>query len=71
MGTSRYNVGAGMHCSSAAPCQNFTFAGIDIKPMNGGDAQFLCSNIANQKDMGLACTGTCPANWAQQLSGNH
>ncbi|TVY81138.1 Alpha-L-rhamnosidase rgxB [Lachnellula suecica] len=70
-GTSRYNVGAGMHCSSSAPCQNLTFANIDIKPMNGGTIEYLCSNIANQKSMGLTCTGTCPANWAQQLTGNH
>ncbi|OCL02119.1 glycoside hydrolase family 28 protein [Glonium stellatum] len=71
-GTSRYNVGAGMHCSSAAPCQNLTFSGIDITQKNGGSAvEYLCSNIANQKASGLACTGSCPANWPQQLSGNH
>lgn len=58
-------------CSSAAPCQNLTFSNIDIKPKNGGTIQYLCSNIANQKDMGLTCTGSCPANWAQQLTGNH
>ncbi len=70
-GTARYNVGAGMHCSSAAVCENFTFKNIDITPKNGGTIQYLCSNIANEKTMGLTCTGTCPANWAQQLSGNH
>lgn len=70
-GTSRYNVGAGMHCSSSAPCQNLTFSGIDIKQLNGGGTvKYLCSNIADQSTMGLTCTGSCPANWAQQLSGN-
>lgn len=71
-GTSRYNVGAGIHCSGGAPCQNLTFSGIDITQKNGGGAvQYLCSNIENQKTSGLACTGTCPAGWVQQLSGNH
>ncbi|KAJ3514052.1 hypothetical protein NLJ89_g2597 [Agrocybe chaxingu] len=35
-GTSRYNIGAGIHCSAAAPCQNLTFSGIDIRQKNGG-----------------------------------
>jgi len=69
-GTSRYNVAAGMHCSAAAPCKNFKFEGIDIKPKNGGTSKTLCSNIQNQATMGLTCTGTCPGNWPQQLSGN-
>ncbi|KAK0655007.1 glycoside hydrolase family 28 protein [Cercophora newfieldiana] len=69
-GTSRYNVAAGMHCSSAAPCKNFTFKNVDIKPRAGGTAKVLCANIRNQADMGLACTGTCPAGWPQQLKGN-
>ncbi|KAK1750998.1 pectin lyase fold/virulence factor [Echria macrotheca] len=69
-GTSRYNVAAGMHCSSAAPCKNFKFENIDIKPKAGGTAKVLCSNIQNQASMGLTCTGTCPANWPQQLKGN-
>jgi len=71
-GTSQYNVGAGIHCSAATPCQNLTFSGIDITQYSGGGAdQFLCSNIANQATSGLGCTGACPANWAQQLSGNN
>ncbi len=69
-GTARYNVGAGMHCSSAAPCRNLKFDGIDIKQKNGDAVKYLCSNIENQKTMGLACTGTCPGNWPQQLDGN-
>jgi galacturan 1,4-alpha-galacturonidase len=67
-GTSRYNVGAGLHCSGAAPCTGLKFRNIDIKPKNGGAAKFLCSNI--NSDSGLRCTGTCPAGWKQQLSGN-
>ncbi|KAF6745140.1 exo-rhamnogalacturonase B [Ephemerocybe angulata] len=70
-GTSRYNIGAAIHCSAAAPCQNFTFSGIDIKQKNGGGAvKYLGSNIANQASSGLAFTGTCAANWPQQLDGN-
>ena len=70
-GTSRYNVGAAIHCSGATPCQNLTFSNIDIKQKNGGGAvKYLCSNIANQASSGLNCTGTCPANWPQQLDGN-
>jgi galacturan 1,4-alpha-galacturonidase len=70
-GTARYNVGAGIHCSAAATCQNLTFSNIDIKPKAGGAIKYLCSNIDNQKTSGLDCTGTCPAGWEQQLSGNH
>ena len=69
-GTSRYNIAAAMHCSAATPCDGFHFEGIDIKPMNGGTGKILCSNIKNQAEMGLACTGTCPAGWPQQLEGN-
>ena len=69
-GTSRYNIAAAMHCSSAAQCQNLHFEDIDIRPLAGGTAQVLCSGIQNQATMGLTCTGTCPGNWPQQLSGN-
>lgn len=69
-GTSRYNVAAGMHCSASAPCKNLKFEDIAITPKAGGAAKVLCSNIDNQASMGLACTGTCPGNWPQQLNGN-
>lgn len=69
-GTARYNIGAAIHCSAAAPCRNLKFSGIDIKQKNGGGpVKFLCSNIANQASSGLGCTGSCPANWPQQLDG--
>lgn len=67
-GTSRYNVGAGLYCSRNIPCTGFKFKNIDIKPKNGGSIKYLCSNI--NSDNGLGCTGTCPAGWKQQLSGN-
>ena len=71
-GTSRYNVGAGIHCSAAAPCENLVFKGIDITQKNGGGkVKYLCSNIKNQATSGLGCTESCPGNWPQQLSGNH
>ncbi|GAB1314965.1 hypothetical protein MFIFM68171_05175 [Madurella fahalii] len=69
-GTSRYNVAAGMHCSASAPCDGFHFSNIDIKPLRGGNAKVLCSNIRNQASMGLECTGPCPGSHPQQLSGN-
>lgn len=69
-GTSRYNVAAALHCSSAAPCQNLTFSGVKIKAASGGADKVVCSNIANQATSGLNCTGTCPGSWPQQLSGN-
>ncbi|KAF2840097.1 glycoside hydrolase family 28 protein [Patellaria atrata CBS 101060] len=70
-GTSRYNIGAGIHCSAAAPCQNLQFSGIDIKKKNGGSAvKYLCSNIQNQASSGLQCTGPCPGNFPQQLNGD-
>ncbi|KAK3944195.1 glycoside hydrolase family 28 protein [Diplogelasinospora grovesii] len=69
-GTSRYNVAAGIHCSAAAPCTDLHFSDIDIKPMNGGTAKILCSNIKNQATSGLQCTGSCPASQPQQLTGN-
>ncbi|KAJ4363130.1 hypothetical protein N0V83_010250 [Neocucurbitaria cava] len=67
-GTSRYNVAAGIYCSKGAPCTGLKFKNIDIKPKNGGTAKFLCSNM--NSDSGLACTGTCPNGWKQQLTGN-
>jgi galacturan 1,4-alpha-galacturonidase len=71
-GTARYNVGGGIHCSGAAPCQNLTFSGLNIKQYNGGGAvKYLCSNIANQATSGLTCSGACPGNWPQQLTGNN
>ncbi|KAK4148152.1 polygalacturonase-like protein [Dichotomopilus funicola] len=70
-GTSRYNVAAGIHCSAAAPCEGFHFDNIDIRPKDGGGAaKVLCSNIKNQADMGIDCTGPCPGSQPQQLSGN-
>ncbi|KAH5237930.1 hypothetical protein HBI42_164210 [Parastagonospora nodorum] len=67
-GTSRYNVAAGIYCSKKTPCTGFKFKNIDIKPIGGGAVKVLCSNM--NSDSGLACTGTCPAGWKQQLSGN-
>lgn len=67
-GTSRYNVAAGIYCSKKVPCTGLKFKNIDIKPKNGGNAKILCSNM--NSDSGLACTGTCPAGWQQELNGN-
>lgn len=69
-GMARYNVDAGIHCSGNAPCQNLSFENIDIKQKSGAAAEYLCSNIANQKTSGLACTGVCPGNQPQQLNHN-
>ncbi|KAI0157634.1 glycoside hydrolase family 28 protein [Xylariaceae sp. FL1272] len=71
-GTSRYNIAAGIHCSSSAPCDNFTFENVDIKDKDGKTAvKYLCSGISNQASSGIPCTGTCPASWPQQLTGNN
>lgn len=67
-GTARYNIAAGIHCSAAAPCENLVFKDIDIQPMSGGQIKYLCSNF-NTATSGLQCTGSCPANWPQQLNG--
>jgi galacturan 1,4-alpha-galacturonidase len=48
-GTARYNVGAGMHCSSSALCQNLKFSDINITQLNGDAVRYLCSNIADRK----------------------
>jgi len=70
-GTSRYNIGAGIHCSAAAPCSNLSFKNINITQKNGGGAvKYLGSNIQNQASSGLTFTGSCPGNWPQQLTGN-
>lgn len=69
-GTARYNIGAGIHCSGAANCQNLSFKDVDITSKNGGKVKYLCSNVVNQKTMGLDCTGSCPAGFPQQLTGN-
>ncbi|ETS80879.1 hypothetical protein PFICI_08408 [Pestalotiopsis fici W106-1] len=69
-GTSRYNVAAGIHCSAATPCKGFSMENVNITPAAGGSAKWLCSNIEAQSSSGIPCTGTCPANWPQQLKGN-
>ena len=69
-GTSRYNVAAGIHCSAAAPCKNLSMENVNITPMKGGTAKWLCSNIQNQQSSGIPCTESCPANWPQQLDGD-
>jgi hypothetical protein len=69
-GTSRYNIAAAIHCSAAAPCKGFSFKDIDIKQKDGSPAKSVCSNIQGQDSMGLKCSGTCPGNWPQQLTGN-
>lgn len=69
-GTSRYNVAAGIHCSAATPCSGFKMENVNITPAAGGTAKWLCSNIQNQGSSGIPCTGTCPADWPQQLKGN-
>ncbi|KAH7632985.1 pectin lyase fold/virulence factor [Sordaria sp. MPI-SDFR-AT-0083] len=51
---------AGLHCSTAAPCDNLKFSGIDIKPLKGGGIKTLCSNIKNPVSSGSTCTGPCP-----------
>lgn len=69
-GTSRYNIAAAIHCSAAAPCTDLHFEDIAITSLSGGTDKILCANIANEASSGLTCTGTCPANWPQQLNGN-
>ncbi|KAI0381790.1 glycoside hydrolase family 28 protein [Hypomontagnella monticulosa] len=70
-GTSRYNIAAAMHCSASAPCAGFSFQNVSITPLDGKSTpKYLCSNINGQASSGIPCTGTCPADWPQQLSGN-
>ncbi|KAI0452255.1 glycoside hydrolase family 28 protein [Xylaria acuta] len=70
-GTSRYNIASAIHCSGAAPCDGFKFENVNITNKDGRTTdKYLCSNIANQAQSGIPCTGTCPASWPQQLSGN-
>ncbi|KAI1805445.1 glycoside hydrolase family 28 protein [Daldinia bambusicola] len=70
-GTSRYNIAAAIHCSASSPCSGFSFENVDIQPLDGRSTpKYLCSNIQGQADSGIPCTGTCPADWPQQLSGN-
>ncbi|KAI1491079.1 pectin lyase fold/virulence factor [Biscogniauxia mediterranea] len=71
-GTSRYNVAAAIHCSAASPCTGLAFDNVTITPRDGGSAplKYLCANIQDQEASGIPCTGTCPANWPQQLDGN-
>ncbi|KAH9901873.1 glycoside hydrolase family 28 protein [Xylariomycetidae sp. FL2044] len=69
-GTARYNVASAIHCSASVPCEGFRFEGFNITTLDGGDGlKYLCSNIVDQADTGIPCTGTCPGNWPQQLDG--
>ncbi|KAI1342002.1 glycoside hydrolase family 28 protein [Xylariaceae sp. FL0016] len=70
-GTSRYNVASAIHCSASVPCAGLSFENVKITALDGkSSVKYLCSNIQNQADSGIPCTGTCPANWPQQLEGN-
>ncbi|OTB07822.1 glycoside hydrolase family 28 protein [Hypoxylon sp. CI-4A] len=70
-GTSRYNIASAIHCSASSPCSGFSFENVDIQPKDGTSTpKYLCSNIQGQDTSGIPCTGTCPADWPQQLSGN-
>ncbi|KAI6086946.1 glycoside hydrolase family 28 protein [Hypoxylon rubiginosum] len=70
-GTSRYNIASAIHCSASNPCSNFSFENVNITTLAGSTApKYLCSNINNQATSGIPCTGTCPANWPQQLTGD-
>ncbi|KAI2473885.1 glycoside hydrolase family 28 protein [Annulohypoxylon bovei var. microspora] len=70
-GTSRYNIASAIHCPSSSPCSGFSFENVNITPLDGTSApKYLCSNIQGQDGTGIPCTGTCPAGWPQQLSGN-
>lgn len=67
-GTSEWNVTAAMYCSKLTPCDGFRFKNINIHPASGGKSKVLCSNIEDQNNMGLKCTGTCPSNWGQHVT---
>ncbi|KAI0119439.1 glycoside hydrolase family 28 protein [Daldinia grandis] len=70
-GTSRYNIASAIHCSASSPCSGFSFENVEITPLDGRSTpKYLCSNIQGQAESGIPCTGTCPADWPQQLSGN-
>ncbi|KAI1767699.1 glycoside hydrolase family 28 protein [Hypoxylon sp. FL1150] len=70
-GTSRYNIASAIHCSASNPCTGFSFENVNITTLAGSTApKYLCSNINDQANTGIPCTGTCPANWPQQLTGN-
>ncbi|KAK4206559.1 putative glycoside hydrolase family 28 protein [Rhypophila decipiens] len=65
---------SGQNCDgSRLPIEGVTWEnvkGTSPRRGGGGTGKVLCSNIKGQADMGLACTGTCPAGWPQQLKGN-
>ncbi|KAI1774178.1 glycoside hydrolase family 28 protein [Hypoxylon cercidicola] len=70
-GTSRYNIAAAIHCPASNPCSGFSFENVNITTISGSTTpKYLCSNINGQADTGIPCTGTCPAGWPQQLSGD-
>ncbi|KAI1079365.1 glycoside hydrolase family 28 protein [Whalleya microplaca] len=70
-GTSRYNIASAIHCSASVPCTGLSFENVSITSLDGStDVKYLCSNIEDQANTGIPCTGTCPANWPQQLDGN-
>ncbi|KAI9259457.1 pectin lyase fold/virulence factor [Phascolomyces articulosus] len=46
-------------CSAEAPCEDFTFDGVDLVPYDGSKPVYLCQNLANNATAGLDCT---PAN---------
>ncbi|KAI0019637.1 glycoside hydrolase family 28 protein [Xylariomycetidae sp. FL0641] len=70
-GTARYNIASAIHCASSVPCTGLSFENVHFTDLEGSDnVKYLCSGITGQDESGIPCTGTCPANWPQQLEGD-
>lgn len=81
-GTSRYNMGANLHCALSHPCPDIYFIDVDIKSVNETrglpawnttlqDEVFQCANILNENSTsGIPCNRWAPSGQGQGISGN-
>jgi galacturan 1,4-alpha-galacturonidase len=81
-GTSRYNIGASLHCASAHPCPDIYFEDVEIASVNKTlglplwnttrrDEVWQCANVANENSTsGIPCNEWATNNFGQIVSKN-
>ncbi|EMC96468.1 glycoside hydrolase family 28 protein [Baudoinia panamericana UAMH 10762] len=81
-GTTRYNVGASIHCAASHPCPDIYFKNVNITSVNQTlglplynttlqSELFQCANIINENTTsGIPCNHWAPDNFPQSISAN-
>ncbi|KAI0074347.1 pectin lyase-like protein [Panus rudis PR-1116 ss-1] len=57
-GTSRSTKLVDLECSPAVPCPNMIFEGFEVTGPSGKTAEYICSNVVNERGLPGPCTAT-------------